>query len=713
MRRFPRRGAFGGKVPLLALLLAAPVLAADEPATADAESADVEPALAVEEEVTVTGTRLYDVPDDRRRVPAHVTVIEHEEIERSGARTLQDLLTLEAGVVVFDQIGNDVQKSFDLRGFGGEAGTRVFLDGAPLNEPRNNSVPLELVPLQALDRVEITRGSVGALTGAGSEAGVINLWTRHGEGLGGSLSAAAGDFSTSELRGTVWNDAGDADFFLSGAAEETDGFRDNADGDLARFQGTLGWDLGPERRLSISLYDTAADYGSPGALTLPELDADREQAPFNQLDFIDEDLEQATLMLTSTLGVHSSISANLFARERDDETLTTGRAAPAFGGFATATATSVLGATVQLGYERDRDGQSPSRWTAGVEWLDGSTDADGISTSPADPGTVDPSGLFSDNTADRETLGVYLNNIWHPAADWTVLAGARWDDDSVGYDERFPDAGNDDHRGFSELSLRAGVTWAATDSSAIYLSYGEAFLPPAAEDLFSFPGFGSNPGLDPEDSRTWEAGYRHRFGGVDLDAALFRISSENEILFDPDSDLGMFGANVNGGETRRQGLELALRGRPARRLRPFATLTLQDAELRSGENFGNRLPLVPEERLTAGLDVDVTAGLALRAEGLHVGDQVLVNDEANQQQELDAYEVVNLRATWRPGAGAATAGGGRRGRGLLVFAEVRNAFDEEYATRGIHAFDFSTFVFDVFVTPAPGRRFLGGVGWEF
>ena len=191
----------------------------------------------------------HDEPDERRRVPAHVTVITREEIESSGARTLQDLFTLEAGVVVFDQIGNDVQKSFDLRGFGGAAGTRVFLDGAPMNEPRNNGVSLELVPLQALDRVEITRGSMATLAGGGSEAGAINLWTRHGVESGGAVSAAAGDFETYEGRGSVWHDFDSVDFFLSGASEETDGFRDNADGDLERFQGSLGWDLGPTRPL--------------------------------------------------------------------------------------------------------------------------------------------------------------------------------------------------------------------------------------------------------------------------------------------------------------------------------------------------------------------------------------------------------------------------------------------------------------------------------
>jgi outer membrane receptor protein involved in Fe transport len=669
----------------------------------------VEPEIRIDEEVTVTATRLSnDEPAERRLVPAHVTVITRDEIERSGARTLQDLMTLEAGALVFDQIGNDVQKSFDLRGFAG-SGTRVFLDGSPINDPRNNSVALELVPLRALDRIEITRGSVAALAGGGSEAGAINLWTRHGAETGSSIEAAAGDFDTREARASTWRNWGKGDLFASGNWEETDGFRDNADGHLTRFQASLGFDLGEKRRLELSLIDSTADYGSPGALTIAELDADRDQSPFNELDYIDEDMSHGTIQFSSGLGSSASFGANAFLRDRDDETLTTGRAAASFGGFFTRTGSEVAGATLQLNHGHVLIG-GYNRLAVGAEWLDGDTGAAGYFTSPTDPGTVDLGSLSSDNDTERSTLGFYLQDTWQPSDRWVIAFGARYDVDEVSYDELFPEVGNDDSRDFSEVSLRGGITWSPSPAAALYVSYGEAFLPPTVEELFSFPLFGSNPELHPEDSTTLEVGYGGRFGGVQLDAALFRIDSENEIVFDPFSPLGLFGANVNGGESRRDGIEIALRGRPGRRFRPFATATLHNAELLHGENDGKTLPLVPEERITAGLDLDLTEGLALRAEGVHVGDQVLANDEANEQQELEAYDVVNVRATWRPGESKAGSG---RSRGLVVFAELRNALDEEYATRGIYAFDFSTFVNEVFLTPAPGRRFLGGLGWEF
>ena len=63
------------------------------------------------------------------------------------------------------------------------------------------------------------------------------------------------------------------------------------------------------------------------------------------------------------------------------------------------------------------------------------------------------------------------------------------------------------------------------------------------EELFSFPLFGSNPELKPQDSRSLELGFRGRWTrGTSLDVALFQIDTEDEIVFDPDSPLGLFGA---------------------------------------------------------------------------------------------------------------------------------------------------------------------------
>lgn len=683
------------------------MLTAEAPTGEDGAEPGSETPVVVHEQLTVTDTRLRGEPESLARVPAHVTVIERDEIQRSGARTLQDLLATEAGVVAYDQVGNDLSRTLDLRGFTG-SGTKLFLDGVPLNDPRSNALVLELVPVAALDRVEITRGSTAALAGGGAEAGVVNLWTGRPD-PGASLSLSAGGFGTVELAGDARGHLGRADLFLAGSLVETGGFRANSGGELRRMAGKLGWDLGGGRRLELSLVDAEEELGAPGALTRAELAADREQAPFNRLDQLGEGLTQAAAGFQGPLAGEWNLAANLYARARDSEILTTGRAAPLFGGFFLDSTAAVVGSTVQLERSWRGDGWR-GRLTGGLEWLDGETDARGFFTPPADPGRVDAAGLGSDNTAERRSLGLFAQTSWAPAPAWSLLAGLRYDRDEVGYAERAPDPGNVASRTYSELSLRAGVSWSASDRTTVYLSFGEGFLPPTVEELFSFPLFGSNARLRPEDSRSWEIGARRLLaGGGRLETAAFRIDTRDEIVFDPGSPIGLFGANVNAGGARRSGLEASLNLPLAGAYRLFANLTLMDTELTTGANRGAPLPLVPEERMAVGFEGEPRPGLRLRVDGLWVGEQVLDNDEAGSQGRLDAYAVVNARLAWSipMGGAAATASG------PVLFVEGRNLLDESYESRGIFAFDFAAGRNEAFFTPAPGRRLMAGLEWRF
>jgi iron complex outermembrane receptor protein len=284
------------------------------------------------------------------------------------------------------------------------------------------------------------------------------------------------------------------------------------------------------------------------------------------------------------------------------------------------------------------------------------------------------------------------------------MAGLRLDSDRIAYTERYPEEGYGDHRSYSEFSLSAGLSRQISSRHTLYASYGEAFLPPTTEELFSFPLYGSNRNLRPEDSRSFEIGFRGRWaGGPALDAALFMTDTSDEIVFDPDAPPGLFGTNINAGETRRKGIEISLRGELTRHAGYFVNATLLAAEFRAGEIRGNEVPLVPGERYAAGLDLKLPGGLGLRTELLHVGEQTLSNDDLNVREPLDAYTVVDLRASWAlPGS-----------EEISLYADVTNLFDRKYATRGIYAYDFINFVYDDFFTPAPGRRVRTGAKWRF
>lgn len=694
-----------GPAILLCLTLF-PLLVPSAAAAASGDAAD----SGITEKVTVTVSRLSDRDDDPDRVPAHVTVIDRERIERSGARTLQELLAIEAGVILFDQVGNDIQRTFDLRGFTEGSGTRVYLDGAPLNGLRNNLLSLELVPLDALERVEILRGPAAALTGGGSEAGVIRLITRRGGAFGGHVTASAGSYDARRAEADVGGGGSRTDFRVSGYREQTDGFRDSAGGDLRRLEGSFGLDLGAGRQMRLSAFDAAEDLHNPGAVTLADFRANDDAADFNRDDYTDAQQGQLALNYTQPRLGPFSLAANLFFRRDRREALTTGRSAPAFGGFFTDLDGATLGSTVQMTWQ-PASAARPNRLTFGVEWLDGDLDATGIATPMSDPGRVDPANPASINRTSRRTVGLYVQERWQPATKWILEAGARWDDDRIGYRETVPDPTNGATRDFSELSFKTGAVWLPGSGRSIYVSYGEGFIPPTAEELAAFPNFGSNPYLEPQDSRAYEIGARAALGrGRKVALALFLIDTRNEIVFDPDSPLGLFGANVNAGRTRRRGSELTFRGPAGDRLDLFATLTLIDSELRSGADAGNEVPLVPGERLSAGFYLKLAASWSLAVDAVYVGEQVLDNDDSNAQRRLPGYGVANTRLRWTP---ALRRREPRAERGLALFVDVRNLFDERYATRGIYAFDFSTFQNDVFVTPAPGRHYRAGATWRF
>jgi iron complex outermembrane receptor protein len=690
-------------------------------AAADAEdsvSSDAEVPSPAQSELTervrVVATRLADTDAKGAPIPAHVTVLEGDRLAPPGARTLQDVLSLEAGAIVYDQTGNDLEKTFDLRGFRSGSGTRVFLGGAPINDPRSNTLALELIPLEGLQRVTILRGSSGALGGGGSEAGVIHLEPRRADKPTAGFSLAAGTHGTQQWSGHGGTTFGRSDLYLAASQDENDGFRINGGGELRRLMGTAGLDLGGQRRLELSVIASRSNLGNPGALTGEEWAEDRRASPYNDLDFSRGHLGQATLNYRGELRGGLSVAANLFARSRDAALLTTGRAASSFGGFFLDSEEATLGSTVQLTYRRvGVSGRHASSF--GAEWLDGETDSSGYFTSPSALGDVDRDNPASQNTTQRRTQALFIQESWQPTSRWTLAAGARWDRDRLSYDEALPDSGVGDRRSFSELSVRAGVNYDPHAAHGLWLAYGESFLPPTPEDLFAFPLFGSNPDLRPEDARSLELGYRHHGAqGFGADVALFVIETEDEIVYDPDSPLGLFGANVNAGQTRRAGFEASLQGRLASRLEAHASLTLLDAEFRQGPQRGHEVPLVPTERLAVGLKAELPHDLSLRVDALAVGEQRLDNDDANEQPPLDAYVVVHARLGWTPAAWRRAASS-ERGGATTLFIEVRNLLDREYATRGIHAFNFAPEVLgpDTFFTPAPGRRWLTGVGWRY
>jgi len=114
------------------------------------------------------------------RTAAAVYVITREDIRRSGATTLPDVLRMAPGVSVSELAANTW--SVTARGFGGVNANKllVLIDGRSIYTPLNGGVSweMQMLPLDAIEQVEVIRGPGGSLWGANAINGVINIITQ-------------------------------------------------------------------------------------------------------------------------------------------------------------------------------------------------------------------------------------------------------------------------------------------------------------------------------------------------------------------------------------------------------------------------------------------------------------------------------------------------------------------------------------------------------
>src|SRR5271170_7692467 len=188
------RLASRGCAVMLALWLAWP-LRAQDPKSQDLTGATLEDLMNIQ--VTSVSKKEQTLGS----AGAAVFVITQEDIRRSGADDIPDLLRMVPGVNVAQMSASTW--AISIRGFNDVFADKVLvlIDGRSVYNPITSGVSWEQqdVPLEDIERIEVIRGPGGTVWGANAMNGVINIITKNAKNTqGGIVSAGGGSETTAE-----------------------------------------------------------------------------------------------------------------------------------------------------------------------------------------------------------------------------------------------------------------------------------------------------------------------------------------------------------------------------------------------------------------------------------------------------------------------------------------------------------------------------------
>jgi iron complex outermembrane recepter protein len=658
--------------------------------------------LAQDDAVVITAPRF---PEDLRRLPASVTVISEEEIARSAARTLPELLSGEVGLTVKDFYGNNAAvTSVDLRGFGvtGPQNTLILLDGRRLNDFDLSGVQWSAVPIASIERIEIMRGTGAVLYGDAASAGVVNIVTRSPLRPGNDLEAFGRIASYETFEGQLYGTAASERVGVNASVYgyRSEGYRANNRNEQQNNTANLRWAAG-DGALDLRFGTDRQDIRLPGgrfvqpSVGLNEYATD-PRGTGNPLDYASRDGTRVGLSFLQRIG-EAELLVGLDFRDKEQVSYFDQGGFPATRDdrleLVSFTPRARVPFTVLV----------PHRLTAGADWHSWhyrSARAD----RPENLGR--PANRVA---VDQDTAGWYVQDIVELAPGTLLTLGwreerAEYSGDDVAdpgspacvFCTAAPPLRETQKQRAWELGLRHGIDarWIA------FARAGRSFRFVNAEEIYENDAFFSAQFqlLRPQEARTHEGGVEWRRGGATARAALFRTDVAHEIHLDP---FTTGAGNTNLPPSRRQGVELEGLWQATRALRLGATYAYTEAKFIEGTLAGSpfaigtdlplagkTVPLVPRHKLNIRAAWELAPRTTLSGALTAVSEQVLDNDEPNSlPHRIPAYYVVDVKLARR------------QSWGRLAVA-VNNLFDEDYYTYAVR----SAFTPDRYaVYPLPGR----------
>jgi vitamin B12 transporter len=519
------------------------------------------------EDVIVTATRRATEATD---VLPPVVIIGRAEIERSNALDVAELLRYHAGLEIARNGGPGQVTSLFIRGANSNH-TLVLIDGVKVNPGTAGGAALQNISPELVERIEIVMGPRSSLYGSEAIGGVVHIITRRGApGRELGARAQAGRYGTRGAAGNASWQGPALGAGFSAAALRTDGFptfRDSTEDSGFENDTFNAWARGRLGGLDVELSHWQATGNTEYA--------DFFRAPQ------DQDFTNRLSRLQLGWGGQAWRSTLTLARYLDR--IEQGPRAFAPDDFAETERDSA-------DWQLDLDPIAGLELSAGIAWSEERTAGQSFGAPlESAPGR---------GKVERDEHALFLQAAGHFGPHRLVAAGRRTDHDSFGKVNTWN----------LEWGIGLGAEW------SVVAGLGRGFRAPGSSDLY---GFGGNPELEPEISRSLDLAIRHQpHPDHELELALFRTTIEDLIqFFDPDGFAGPLpGQNENIGAARIKGAAFTWRARYG----DWQVLTSMLSQRPEDRDSGERLLRRAEQSATAQVIRQLGAhelGLQLLASG--------------------------------------------------------------------------------------------------
>lgn len=566
-----------------------------------------------------------------------------KEIANSGLTTLYDFFAQKTSLNISSSYGSQLTPSIDVRGYGLEAGYQnvvITVDGQRLNNVDGISQLIAAIPLNNIDRIEITKGSGSVIYGDGATGGSIQIYTKNKTGV--TASGSGGNYGGNneyinaglseryiDLSASASRDTNDG-YMQRDSTGTSNGYSSNAQNGKLKLKPldslSFTFDITNSiNHITFENYLTPQQFNS-NPTTYNSTPYGQSNAPYpKQL------IDTNQYRLGGEYKITNSLT--LIANHNIEEKVSSYYGSPSYN-------YDYQSNDFSLKYDKNQ-------YSAIV----GYKDFDG-KRSQASSYTASYNSIG--NTTSKNNQAFFINTEYRP--DWLtdrliLSAGGRDEFVNYSYNPIVTSALS------SNLTLNAwdfGANFKILEKLSIFSNFNKAYQAPDIDRFFNpvydlnynvigaqFNGF-----IKPAQVTTLNVGLNYEIADNRLKATAFRSNLHDEIYYAP-SYLGGVATNTNIDKSHKYGFEIQDYYKFSEEVSASViysyTKAMIDVSSYAPYSNGNQLPGVPKSSISANLNYQIYTGLnftlsqSYRSSSYAIGN--FANDPAFKQNQ---YESTNL-----------------------------------------------------------------------